>query len=139
MHEGGESDSSVVPEKRPNHVESWTMTQDEGEPYTGTPAETPETAQGEPKVFCQGQDEAAEVVEGRGRAKGNLEGCDRDRTLRRGALPQALDRVPQGARRARLRLTALGHPVYDIDRRREAYYSLNRQAAPGVEGQTWAA
>ena len=42
---------------------------------------------------------AAEAVEGRGLAKGNLEGCDRDRTLCRGALQQALDRVRQAARR----------------------------------------
>jgi hypothetical protein len=100
MHEGGESDSSVVPQKRPNNVESWTMTEDEGEPYTGTQAETPETAKGEPKVLSHGQDEAAEVMEGRGLAKGNPEGCYRDRTLRRGALQQALDRVRQAARRA---------------------------------------
>jgi hypothetical protein len=101
--------------------------------------ETPETAKGTPKVLSHGQEEAAEVVEGRGLAKGNLEGCDRDRTLRRGALQQALDRARQAARRARLRLTALWHHVYDIDRLREAYYSVNRQAAPGVEGQTWTA
>ena len=76
------------------------MTEDDGEPYTGTQAETPETAKGKPKVLSHGQDEAAEAVEGRGLAKGNLEGCDRDRTLRRGALQQALDRVRQAARRA---------------------------------------
>ena len=35
-------------------------------------------------------------------------------------------------------LTALWHHVYDIDRLREAYYGLNRDAAPGVDGQTWA-
>jgi hypothetical protein len=75
------------------------MTEDEGEPYTGTQVETPETTQGEPKGFCQGRDEAAEVVEGRGRAKGNLEGYDRDRTLGWGSLQQALDRVRQAARR----------------------------------------
>ena len=36
-------------------------------------------------------------------------------------------------------LTALWHHVYDTDRLREAYYGLNRDAAPGVDGQTWAA
>jgi retron-type reverse transcriptase len=36
-------------------------------------------------------------------------------------------------------LTALWHPVYDIDRLREAYYGLNRDAAPGIDGQPWAA
>jgi group II intron reverse transcriptase/maturase len=36
-------------------------------------------------------------------------------------------------------LTALWHHVYSIDRLREAYTSLNHDAAPGVDGQTWAA
>jgi hypothetical protein len=86
MHEGGESDSSILPEKRLNKVEAWTMRDEYGGPYTGTQVETPETAKGEPKVLCQGQVEAAEVVEGRGLAKGNLRECNRDRTLCRDAL-----------------------------------------------------
>ena len=110
-----------------------------GEPYTGTQVETPETAKGEPKVLGLGHDEMAEVVEGRGLAKGNLGGCNRDRTQCRDTLQQALDRVRQAARRVRLLLTALWHHVYDIDRLREAYYSVNRRAAPGVDGETWAA
>jgi group II intron reverse transcriptase/maturase len=110
-----------------------------GEPYTGTQVETPDTAKGEPKVGIQGYAEAAEVVEGRGLAKGNLGVCNRDRTQCRDTLQQALDRVRQAARRVRLLLTALWHHVYDIDRLREAYYSVNRRAAPGVDGETWAA
>jgi hypothetical protein len=90
-------------------------------------------------VGIQGYAEAAEVVEGRGLAKGNLGGCNRDRTQCRDTLQQALDRVRQAARRVRLLLTALWHHVYDIDRLREAYYSVNRRAAPGVDGETWAA
>ena len=69
-----------------------------GEPYTGTQVETPETAKGEPKVGIQGCAGAAEVVEGRGLAKGNLGGCNRDRTQCRDTLQQALDRVGQAAR-----------------------------------------
>ncbi len=110
-----------------------------GEPYTGTQVETPETAKGEPKGGIQGDAEAAEVVEGRGLAKGNLGGCNRDRTQCRDTLQQALDWVRQAARRARILLTALWHHVYDIDRLREAYYGVNRRAAPGVDGATWAA
>jgi RNA-directed DNA polymerase len=110
-----------------------------GEPYPGTQVETPDTAKGEPKVGIQGYAEAAEVVEGRGLAKGNLGGCNRDRTQCRDTLQQALDRVRQVARRVRLLLTALWHHVYDIDRLQEAYYSVNRRAAPGVDGETWAA
>ncbi len=43
-------------------------------PYTGTQVEAPETAKGEPKVLCQGDDEMAEVVEAKGLANGNLGG-----------------------------------------------------------------
>ena len=139
MHEGGESDSLIVPEKQPNNMEAWTLMGGYGDPYTGTQVETPETAKGEPKVLCRGDDEMAEVVEGRGLAKGSLGGCNRDRTQCRDALQQALDWVRQAAREVRLLLTALWHQVYDIDRLREAYYSVNRRAAPGVDGETWAA
>jgi group II intron reverse transcriptase/maturase len=53
-------------------------------------------------------------------------------------LQQALDRVRQAARRDKgLRFTALWHRVYDVARLREAYFSLNRKSAPGVDGMTW--
>jgi RNA-directed DNA polymerase len=87
----------------------------------------------------QAQGATAEVVEGRELAKGNPGQQNRVRTQRRTALSRALDRVRQAAKDSARRLTALWHHVYAIDRLREAYYSLNHDAAPGVDGQTWAA
>src|SRR5262245_23776580 len=82
----------------------------------------------------------AEAVEGRELAKGKPGEQTRVRTQGRSALKHALDRIRAAARRNRVRpLTALWHHVYDIDRLREAYYGLNRDAAPGIDGQTWAA
>src|SRR5215468_2312799 len=81
----------------------------------------------------------AEVVEGRELAKGNSGQQNRVRTQRRAALSRALDRGRQAAKDSAMRLTALWHHIYAIDRLREAYYSLNHDAAPGVDGQTWAA
>ena len=82
----------------------------------------------------------AEDVEGRERAKGKPGEHPRVRTQRRGALPRALDRRRPAARRDRAQpLMALWHPVYDSNRLREASEGLNRHAAPGVDGQTWAA
>src|SRR5499426_2651311 len=81
----------------------------------------------------------AEVVEGRELAKGNSGQQNRVRTQRRAALSRALDRVRQAAKESAKRLTALWHYVHSTDRLREAYYSLNHDAAPGVDGQTWAA
>ena len=87
----------------------------------------------------QAQAATAEVVEGRELAKGNSGQQNRIRTQCRAALSRALDRVRQAARDSAIRLTALWHHVYSIDRLREAYNSLNHDAAPGVDGQTWAA
>src|SRR6266511_1110611 len=82
----------------------------------------------------------AEVVEGRELAKGKTGEQNRVRTQRRSALQRALDRLREVARRGRaMRLTARWHHVYNIDQLREAYDGLNREATPGVDGQTWAA
>ena len=76
--------------------------------------------------------------EGRGLAKENLIQCNSPRTQSRARLQSSLDRIRQAARRDKgLKFTSLWHHVYDIDRLREAYLSLKRQAAPGVDGQTW--
>lgn len=52
--------------------------------------------------------------------------------------PAALDRIRQAARRdKKLRFTNLFHHVYAADRLRQAYLELKKQAAPGIDGQTW--
>jgi len=86
----------------------------------------------------QAHADTAEVVEGRELAKGNAGQQNRVRTQCRAALSHALDRVRQAAKEKGKRLTALWHHVYAMDRLREAYDSLNHDAAPGVDGQTWA-
>jgi len=51
---------------------------------------------------------------------------------------QALARVRQAARRDKeLRFTTLLHHVYNPAMLREAYFGLKRDAAPGVDGETW--
>jgi hypothetical protein len=82
----------------------------------------------------------AEDVAGRELAKGKTDEQTRVRTQRRSALQRALDRIRQAARQDHAKpLTALWHHVYDINRLREASEGLNREAAPGVDGQPWAA
>ena len=55
-------------------------------------------------------------------------------------LHSALDRVRQVACRDKeMKLTSLWHHVYNIDRLREAYLACKRNAAAGVDGQTWQA
>jgi group II intron reverse transcriptase/maturase len=80
----------------------------------------------------------AEAPEGRERAKGNELKGDASRTQRRIDALSALERVREVARRKRMqRFTALLHHVYDIDRLRKAYLALKRDAAAGIDGETW--
>lgn len=80
----------------------------------------------------------AEAVEGRGLAKGNLLESNAHRTQRRGSAQSALERVRVAARRDKTqRFTALLHHVYDVERLRTAYLGIKREAAAGVDGQTW--
>jgi len=53
-------------------------------------------------------------------------------------LQNALERIRQAARLDKeLRFTSLWHHVYNGERLRQAYKSLKRWAAPGVDGETW--
>jgi RNA-directed DNA polymerase len=82
--------------------------------------------------------ESTEAMEGRGLTKGNLFEQNTLRTQGRGGVPSALERVREAVRRNKEeRLTALFHHVYEVERLREAYYGLKRQAVPGVDGETW--
>ena len=80
----------------------------------------------------------AEMGEGRGRPEGNSLERNEGRTQSRAASPSALERVRQAAQRDRKqRFTALMHHVYDPARLRAAYFALQHEAAPGVDGETW--
>jgi group II intron reverse transcriptase/maturase len=82
---------------------------------------------------------AAEAVEGRGMAKGNVASKTRPGHRAGQGAPSALDRVRQAARRDKeARFTALLHHV-DVDRLRAAYRALNPRAATGIDGMTWEA
>jgi retron-type reverse transcriptase len=53
-------------------------------------------------------------------------------------MPSALERVRQAAKKDRKQgFTALLHHVYDAERLRLAYRSLKRDAAAGIDGETW--
>ena len=81
---------------------------------------------------------AAEEMEGRGLAKGNPREPNAPRTQRRISAQSALERVRQAASRDRKqRFTALLHHIYDLEALRAAYFRLKKEAAPGVDGETW--
>jgi group II intron reverse transcriptase/maturase len=131
MDDQGKSHSSIVPEKFPNKAQ------------------------------------AAEGMEGRGLAKGKTleqntlrtqsrEGSMIGRTLGghetgnggdgQGEVPtscvqdsvqRALERIREAAKDKGKRFTALYHHVYSLELLRKSYCNLNREAAPGIDGETW--
>jgi RNA-directed DNA polymerase len=81
---------------------------------------------------------AAEAMEGRGLAKGNPRRQIAPRAQDRVGAPSALERVRQVAERDKqVRFTTLLHHVYNVDHLRAAYFALTRDAAPGIDGETW--
>jgi RNA-directed DNA polymerase len=107
MNEQGKSDRPVVPGKSPNNAGQLIGRRTEG-------------------------------TEGRGLAKGNPPQQNASRTPSRNDAPSALERVRQAAKGDKqLRFTALLHHIYNLETLRMAYFSLKREAAPGVDGETW--
>jgi group II intron reverse transcriptase/maturase len=79
----------------------------------------------------------AEVVEGRGPAKGNTASSTHPGRSAGPGAPSGLERVREVARRDKeARFTALLHHV-TVDRLRAAYRAIRPQAAAGVDGVTW--
>ena len=107
-HGRGKSDRGVVPKKLPNK------------------------AAGEAPA-------AAEAVEGRLRAKGNAVRARMSRRSTRAYdMGTALDGIRQTARGRRdAKFTGLLHHIYAIERLHAAYHAIRRDAAVGVDGQTW--
>src|SRR3989441_3545626 len=99
-----------------------------GESYSGViPAKQPNKS-GRPP---------AEVVEERPLTKENIDQSNLCRTQSREGGPSGLGHVREAARRdGKLRFTALLHHV-TADLLQDSYYSLKKQAAPGVDGVTW--
>jgi group II intron reverse transcriptase/maturase len=81
---------------------------------------------------------AAEGMEGRGLTKGNPQQQNASRTQSRNNAPSALERIRQAASKDKeMRFTALFHHIYAPEALRTAYLCLKREAAPGVDGETW--
>jgi group II intron reverse transcriptase/maturase len=92
------------------------------------PAKSPNKAEGP----------AAEAAEERELAKGNSPERNAFRTQSREDALSALERVRQAARRDKeQRFTALLHHIYDVERLRAAYLATKKEAAAGVDGETW--
>ncbi len=80
----------------------------------------------------------AEQAERRGLAKGKPPRQNTNRALDREVVQSALGRIRQAAVKDRkVKFTSLMHHIYNLSTLREAYFALKRDAAPGVDGETW--
>jgi RNA-directed DNA polymerase len=80
----------------------------------------------------------AERMEGRGLTKGNPQQQNASRTQSRRDAHSALERIRQAASKDKeMRFTALFHHIDAPEALRTAYLCLKREAAPGVDGETW--
>jgi RNA-directed DNA polymerase len=128
---------------------SWEISAVPGETTSGGPGKakrrTPGASTGEksdalvlPGKPSNKGDQPAEMVEGRSAAKGNAEQDPAPRTQSRTSrVSMGLEGVRQAARRnRRLRFTALLHHITP-QLLMDSFYSLQRNAAAGVDGVTW--
>src|SRR6267143_1659781 len=80
----------------------------------------------------------AEGTEGKCLARGNRPQQNASRTPSRKYAPSALERVREAAGKDKtLPFTALLHHIYNMETLRMAYFNLKKEAAPGVDGETW--
>jgi len=81
---------------------------------------------------------AAEQMEGRDLTKGNSSEQNTLRTQRRDSVRNELETIRKVAKEnKKMRFTALLHHVYNIETLWEAYLGINRDAAAGVDDETW--
>ncbi len=89
------------------------------------------------KAANKGSSGPAELLEGRAGPKGNGVGQSPRRAQKRASGSQAADRIRQAAKRnPEERLVALLHQV-TVDVLHDAFHSLRKDAAAGVDGVTW--
>jgi RNA-directed DNA polymerase len=80
----------------------------------------------------------AESEEGRGLTKGNPSQQNTPRIQGRISVPSAMERVREAAKKDKeTRFTALLHHVYEPEMLRQSYWKLKKEAAAGVDGETW--
>ena len=140
MNEPGESDKPVVP---PNSAKrsfwdfrQWLFERREGR---GLAKEKGDDAdEDEAPVAGVGEAARADPAKQVDRTQGRIAAAAGPARSGGEDLHSALERIRQAAcRDKRQRFTSLWHHVYDVARLDEAYHALRRDAAAGIDGQTW--
>jgi RNA-directed DNA polymerase len=127
----------------PTLYRSWEISAAPGGTTSGGPGKAKSRTPGQHRLILPGKpsnkgDQPAEMVEGRSAAKGNADKDPAPRTQSRtSCASMGLEGIRQAARRnRRLQFTALLHHITP-QLLADSFYSLQKNAAAGVEGVTW--
>ena len=131
MDDPGKSHSSIVPEKSPNKAQA-AEGMEGSELAKGKTLEQntlrTQGREGNTTGRTLGGHEAGNSGDGQGEAPTS---CAQD------SVQRALERIREAAKDKTKRFTALFHQVYSVELLRNSYFNLKREAAPGIDGETW--
>jgi len=131
MNDQGKSHSPIVPEKSPNKAQAAEGTEGRWLAKGKTLEHNTLRTQGREGATIGrtlGGHEVGNDGDGQGEAPTS---CAQD------SVQRALERIRKAARDKKKRFTALYHHVYAVELLRKSYFDLRREAAPGVDGETW--
>jgi len=131
MDDPGKSHSSIVPEKSPNKAQAAEGVEGSELAKGKTLEHNTLRTQGRERSAIGrtlGGHEAGNSGDGQGEAPTS---CVQD------SVHHALERIREAAKDRTKRFTALYHHVYAVELLRKSYFDLKRDAAPGIDGETW--
>jgi len=131
MDDRGKSHRPIVPEKSPNKAQAAEGMEGRGLAKEKTLEHTTLRTQGREGDTLRRTLHGHETGNG-GHGQGDVPTpCAQD------SVQQALERIRKAAKDKGKRFTALYHHVYSVELLRKSYVGLNRNAAPGIDGETW--
>jgi group II intron reverse transcriptase/maturase len=131
MDDQGKSHSPIVPKKSPNKAQAAEGTEGRWLAKGKTLEQNTLRTQGREGSAIRrtlAGHEAGNSGNGQGEAPTS---CVQD------SVQRALERIREAAKDRTKRFTALYHHVYAVELLRKSYFNLKREAAPGIDGETW--
>ena len=133
MDDQGKSHSSIVPKKSPNKAPSGVAEGMEGRELAK--GKTPEHH----TLRTQGREGATtgRTLHGHEAGNGGYGQGEAPTSRAQDSVHHAFGRIRKAAKDRTKRFAALLHHVYSRELLRKSYFGLKREAAPGIDGETW--
>jgi len=133
MDDQGKSHSSILPEKSPNKAPSGAAEGTEGRGLAKG------KTLGQNTLRTQGREEVTigRTLHGHEAGNSGYGQGEAPTSCAQDSVQRALERIRKAAKDKTKRFTALFHHVYSLELLRKSYLDLKREAAPGIDGETW--